>query len=121
MDARRDAMAAVVHEWCLGDVLHDPQVTELITCLTAAARTSPDLDPQTIGGVVGIYIVPEAPGQQPCLALRVLGGQKAYMRLWLRPPPTRVEWGWTLAKGAECLWTDPELDDTASYRPPEGA
>jgi hypothetical protein len=85
---------------------------------TGGTNNLVDLDPQTIRGVVGVYIVPAGPDQAPCLALRVLGGQKAYARVWLSDMAT-LDWGWVLAESAVCLWTDPELDDTDAYRAPE--
>lgn len=69
------------------------------------------MDAQERMGITGIWFTPEVdtdtherPGM---ISIESLGGPKRFMRVPLRDT-VAVEWGWTLAEDAVCVWQEPD-------------
>ncbi len=68
-----------------------------------------DLDIQETGGVAAIYITPRSEGVQPSISLEMVGGKKAFLRLW--PETGTTEWSWTLHPTARLIFPNPEPEE----------
>jgi hypothetical protein len=67
----------------------------------------------SLGEPVEIWFTPRGDGAEPCLSVEFDGGPKRYMRIWLDAPHNPPEWGWTLYRTAERLWTRDDGDGAA--------
>ena len=57
---------------------------------------------------VAVYVIPPSPGVTESIAIEVIGGPKAYARIYASNPNT-VDWGWVIHDTAVCVWRAPDV------------